>query len=806
MEDRQVVSVFASPTLYSSKPASKTAEDTSSLLKGGDDAAVEDEDAIKDDDSGANCNAGGDSTASDGASDAAFDAGSNAASDEGASDAPKRHEPGPTPKRHEPGPTSTHNPPKPQELGVNGGRDMGALHPNARDVVSGGFSIKEAKLLKNASKSETMKTVVALLVARTAYVLEQMAARSEPGSVFVLGAPDGTPKTEGTSRLDPLLAAAVAVLEIKGVTHMKAGFTRNEKLKTPAKSRPNLDNEAEAEDAAKEEAETVGLGLDLESRLSSGEACTVIIVDDIAATGITLFALQLSIIKKCYPNVTVLLLALHTTQSLAGVAAGTLLPEESREAMGVKCKEVYKDLENLNFSSSKVGGCIYVRELSVTWSDIDAVVAGVEDDSTASGWEKRWARAMKVLHGAKGARASTPPPVRYVGQVHAPEKTAQQRWNEEDSGNDGTGLYNQVRVRVAKARKAKLSEVNYTSRVVVDSAGIHELAVDGKTDFLSAMDYAEEAFYMLLKSSYKEGGANCIKPGPMCWQPMVFRLRKMVGALFRYMLSSGCDEWVVSDEGRAAKTLIWNLPTATVCADDDRILAFICHQYGDSTPTARDLERDLCSYAGAIGGANGVAISNLVEEARAKDPDDTSVTITWKGESTIVPSSFPTLGQRGAIGVALSNLVEEARAKDPDDTSVTITWKGESTIVPSSFPTLGQRGTKGGQKSTPAKAEAAVVAHANRRAAESGPGQTIHLQTLKQIDGNGREGGVLVATGDNVRRYAKKETALPTYLLWETLPSENKLPGQVLICNISNKKETKSVSCALYVVVDRANN
>ncbi|KAJ1461202.1 hypothetical protein M885DRAFT_611932, partial [Pelagophyceae sp. CCMP2097] len=44
---------------------------------------VSDEAAIKDDDSGANCNAGGDSTASDGASDAAFDAGSNAASDEG---------------------------------------------------------------------------------------------------------------------------------------------------------------------------------------------------------------------------------------------------------------------------------------------------------------------------------------------------------------------------------------------------------------------------------------------------------------------------------------------------------------------------------------------------------------------------------------------------------------------------------------------------------------------------------------------------------------------------------------------------
>ncbi|KAJ1451424.1 hypothetical protein M885DRAFT_620808, partial [Pelagophyceae sp. CCMP2097] len=242
--------------------------------------------------------------------------------------------------------------------------------------------------------------------------------------------------------------------------------------------------------------------------------------------------------------------------------------------MGVKCKEVYNDLENLNFSSSKVGGCIYVRELSGTWDDFDAAVADVEDDSTASGWEKMWARA-----------------------VHAREKTAQQRWNEEDRGNDKTGLCNQIRLRFAKARKAKLSEVIYTSRVVMDSAGIHELAALGMTDYLSATDYAEEAFYMLFQSSYKEGGANCIKPGPMCWKPMVYHLRQMVGALFRYMPKSGCDEWVVSDEGRAAKMLIWNLHAATVCVNNDRILAFICREYGDSTPTARDLERDLCSYA-----------------------------------------------------------------------------------------------------------------------------------------------------------------------------------------------------------------
>jgi hypothetical protein len=54
--------------------------------------------------------------------------------------------------------------------------------------------------------------------------------------------------------------------------------------------------------------------------------------------------------------------------------------------------------------------------------------------------------------------------ITYTGQVHTLDRRCSTRWQEEDSGQDGTGLVNRLRLRLAAARGVKPADVQWFNK------------------------------------------------------------------------------------------------------------------------------------------------------------------------------------------------------------------------------------------------------------------------------------------------------------------------------------------------------
>jgi hypothetical protein len=117
----------------------------------------------------------------------------------------------------------------------------------------------------------------------------------------------------------------------------------------------------------------------------------------------------------------------------------------------------------------------------------------------------------------------------------------------------------------------------------------------------------------LIHASYKEGGANCITPGPMNWRGMVCRLRDYVAAIIESALTDGSEA-----EREKHTSNAWALRARTVVESDDRILALLDGRLKEKKVemTARELETELCRYAGTI--ANYSLLGPVDEDLQAQ--------------------------------------------------------------------------------------------------------------------------------------------------------------------------------------------
>jgi hypothetical protein len=178
--------------------------------------------------------------------------------------------------------------------------------------------------------------------------------------------------------------------------------------------------------------------------------------------------------------------------------------------------------------------------------------------------------------------------------VHTHGKTCDARWQEEDSGKDGTGLVHQLARRFGMA---------YSSVVLLTAAELQEIAAAGKTTIACATDFAECALFLRNKTSYKHGGANCLVPGPMSWRRMDTRMEDLVKAQLGAWPGSGAEGWRESTAGQAAAARLWAAPAEVLCGSDERLLAHIeryrGREFGDN-PAASDVYSALKRFAGAF--------------------------------------------------------------------------------------------------------------------------------------------------------------------------------------------------------------
>jgi hypothetical protein len=288
------------------------------------------------------------------------------------------------------------------------------------------------------------------------------------------------------------------------------------------------------------------------------------------------------------------LVALYTSPHLNGIALRTVSDEDSEIAMAAALPKRISPL----VARIDSGGCaVYLRRIVYTHDEGLRVANAILHDTRSSVYLRLWAKCWLTTHGHETDGCATLV-LSYAGQVHTLGKTCAKRWGREDSGYDGTGLLNQMR---QKLQTAHGQDIEYVSSVVLDHGDIAEIARAGCTDLLSATDFCEKVVCGEVMGHYKEGGANCIMPGcGQKWGWMVSRLRDCVKRVSYSLEKGGDSTWWESEEGIEAKASTWNLPASEVCVDDSRLCDFIAHKYEqEEPPTARELEHELCSYAGA---------------------------------------------------------------------------------------------------------------------------------------------------------------------------------------------------------------
>ena len=417
-----------------------------------------------------------------------------------------------------------------------------------------------------------------------------MAAAQGNKQIVFVAVPNSTPRTG--SRLNPILEMLAVKIsrEEVGVTvgTFWGAFTREDAMETPAKSRPACSSTEEADSAGAAEAHTLFMSQDfLDFLKETPEAC-VILFDDICATGITLGGIHDRFKHTFFPDHQMELVALHTTQTLAGIAKGTLGVEASTAAMAAELKNILPmgipDVGKKDTATHKV----YQRFITASQRELEAVVKKILGDPKSMNWLVMWATAWKDANwGGEGSKLYT---INYWGQS---TRYGWVRWQEEDKVGAPGLLYS----------LAALLKRVWTSKVVLDASDLHRLADAGQTTITGAMNWAEWALYESFQGSYKEGGANCIKPGPNSWKRMDLRMEDLLRAYLGFIPGSAQDGWVKSAAGQAAIQRIWAWQAVDFCSSDARLLAHIQKYAGVASkfpliPTAGDVYRELKSFAG----------------------------------------------------------------------------------------------------------------------------------------------------------------------------------------------------------------
>jgi hypothetical protein len=359
-----------------------------------------------------------------------------------------------------------------------------AVHPRAAEVASGGMSLSQAMILKNAKTPKDKELAAGKLLGPIADALTSAAERATPSAkapriakaprlakgtsrpaspppierILVLVGMSDSAVNSG-SRMDPVLARAASMM-VPRTVHVAHGIVRARPLELSAKLRPNLASPGAALDAAGAEAATLGLSPALVEVLKANPDAVVLVVDDISSTGITLIG-AMELIEKEFKHVVVVPIALHTTQSLAGIALGTLAPAASREIMGALLRARFPSAAEVfaQKEPDRGGFAVYVRSLECSRLEALSIARTIGADAGATGWERLWAKAVLDMHsGVVGEEKEKEALlILYTGQVHTLGKTCGQRWREEDGGKDGTGLVWPLRRRLAKLRGAPVA-------------------------------------------------------------------------------------------------------------------------------------------------------------------------------------------------------------------------------------------------------------------------------------------------------------------------------------------------------------
>jgi len=486
-----------------------------------------------------------------------------------------------------------------------------ACHSLASEVYSANAPYLLVKALKIATSQAAYDKVADQIRLSLLFALQE--ASKGALHVILCGVPDSD--LNSNSRLDRLLGEVASSLSAGGLQSMAVpgAFTRVSALPIPAKSRPPLSSTEKADAAGRAEFSTINHDA-LALALVEFPGALLVVVDDISSTMITLGGI-LEGVRRTYPGQLTKAVAIHTTQTLAGIAKRTLGPEASDAAMKLKAEEIRG---RVGVRDDVGGYAVYLRQLNHTYSQGVEVVNDIEGDTNANIWEVMWARRWRAMNmafeggggggggsrGTKkrkagGAEAGLAPETEYVasyvGQVHTLDKLFSSRAKEEDSGNDGTGLVNQLRLRFLKHR------VFYKDQILLTSLQLQEVAEAGQTTIATATNWAERYFYDSFCASYMLGGINCIKPGPMVWGRMDLQLQLLVQAVVDSSPGSGVPGWSATAAGKAAVESAWGKKAVDICESNAGLLAHI-ERYGSTqfpvSPTARELQSAFKRFAG----------------------------------------------------------------------------------------------------------------------------------------------------------------------------------------------------------------
>jgi hypothetical protein len=412
--------------------------------------------------------------------------------------------------------------------------------------------------------------------------------------IILCGVPDNTPGS-GCRMNRPLRAVANELSKDKSLTVQvcEDAFTRSGAM-PPAKSRAPCTSTEEADEAGEAEARTITLSPSLLAyQVAHPEACLVL-VDDISSTAITLGGIHDHFKHTYFPDQRMELVALHTTQTLAGIARGTLGMEASTAAMAAELKRILPEGIPRVGKKDTATHKVYVRSITASQRELEALVGKILGDSKSMSWLVLWAVAWrdanmgahvdKKSRGGEGKLYT----INYWGQS---TRYGWVRWQEEDRGEAPGLLYS----------LAALLKRVWTNKVVLDASDLQRLADAGQTTITGAMNWAEWALYESFQGSYKEGGANCIKPGPNSWKRMDMRMEDLLRAYLGFFSGSAQDGWVKSAAGQAAIQRMWAWQAVDFCSSDARLLAHI-QRYSNVefpvNPTAWQVYSALKSHAG----------------------------------------------------------------------------------------------------------------------------------------------------------------------------------------------------------------
>ena len=157
----------------------------------------------------------------------------------------------------------------------------------------------------------------------------------------------------------------------QSVAVFPGALTRVSLLPAPAKSRPPLSSTKAADAAGRAEASTISISDAVAAALLEVPGALLVIVDDIGSTIVTIGGI-LEGMRSTFPGHVTRAVAIHTTQSLAGIAKLTLGPEASSAAMKSKVEEVRG---RVGVTNKDLGGnAVYLRQLTYTHSQGVAVV------------------------------------------------------------------------------------------------------------------------------------------------------------------------------------------------------------------------------------------------------------------------------------------------------------------------------------------------------------------------------------------------------------------------------------------------